>query len=149
MSEDKRVPTHYKSEYLHWDLAIKVPLTYLEGNTTKYVSRWRKKGGGQDLQKAMHYLDKMIETNDIRSWRRYLAPHQIEDEVLMFAEANSLMQSEREYIMAICLSSTTEDLRRARVLLEIIIDNAIIRNPQNVEINQPGTPEDGGQHANE
>jgi hypothetical protein len=27
----------------------------------KYVSRWRDKGGVQDLLKAQHYLDKLIE----------------------------------------------------------------------------------------
>jgi hypothetical protein len=27
----------------------------------KYVSRWRDKGGVEDLRKARHYLDKLIE----------------------------------------------------------------------------------------
>jgi hypothetical protein len=27
----------------------------------KYVSRWRDKGGINDLKKARHYLDKLIE----------------------------------------------------------------------------------------
>jgi hypothetical protein len=32
----------------------------------KYVTRWRQKGGVEDLRKARHYLDKLIEleTND-------------------------------------------------------------------------------------
>jgi hypothetical protein len=34
---------------------------FLEGNTIKYLARWRSKGGVQDLQKARHYLDKLIE----------------------------------------------------------------------------------------
>jgi hypothetical protein len=29
----------------------------------KYVSRWKSKGGLEDLKKARHYLDKLIELN--------------------------------------------------------------------------------------
>ena len=34
---------------------------YLRGNVIKYVARWREKGGVQDLMKAQHYLEKLIE----------------------------------------------------------------------------------------
>ena len=34
---------------------------YLEGNVVKYVSRWRKKNGIDDLYKAKHYIDLLIE----------------------------------------------------------------------------------------
>ena len=34
---------------------------YLCGNVIKYVARHHKKGGLQDLEKARHYLDKLIE----------------------------------------------------------------------------------------
>ena len=30
----------------------------------KYVSRWKDTGGVQDLKKAQHYLQKLIEVND-------------------------------------------------------------------------------------
>jgi hypothetical protein len=30
----------------------------------KYLSRWRKKGGMQDLHKARHYIDKLIELEE-------------------------------------------------------------------------------------
>jgi hypothetical protein len=54
--------SHYKSmkiqpvEYIHAN-----GLGYFEGNVVKYVSRWRSKGGLQDLKKARHYLDLLIE----------------------------------------------------------------------------------------
>ena len=53
---------HYKSmpiqpvEYIH---ANNIP--YLEGNVIKYVTRWRSKGGVDDLHKAKHYIDLLIE----------------------------------------------------------------------------------------
>jgi hypothetical protein len=53
---------HYKDmaiqpvEYIHRN-----GLGFLEGNVVKYVSRWRKKGGLEDLKKARHYIDLLIE----------------------------------------------------------------------------------------
>lgn len=53
---------HYKSlkiqpvEYIH---ANNIP--YLEGNIIKYVTRWRGKGGVEDLRKIKHYVDLLIE----------------------------------------------------------------------------------------
>jgi len=34
---------------------------YIWGNVIKYIARWEDKGGKQDLEKARHYLDKLIE----------------------------------------------------------------------------------------
>jgi hypothetical protein len=36
-------------------------LGFVEGNVVKYVSRWQKKGGVEDLKKARHFLDLLIE----------------------------------------------------------------------------------------
>lgn len=53
---------HYKSQTIQpWDYIASNGLGYFEGNVVKYVSRWRKKGGLQDLRKAQHYLQKLIE----------------------------------------------------------------------------------------
>ena len=34
---------------------------YLRGNVIKYLSRYKDKNGIEDLEKARHYLDKLIE----------------------------------------------------------------------------------------
>ena len=34
--------------------------SYLQGNVIKYISRYKAKNGVQDLQKAQHYLAKLI-----------------------------------------------------------------------------------------
>lgn len=53
---------HYKGKTIQpWDYIASNGLGYFEGNVVKYVSRWRDKGGVADLQKARHYLDKLIE----------------------------------------------------------------------------------------
>lgn len=50
---------HYqKMIYQHWDWVCDVGLPYLLGCATKYICRWRQKGGAQDLEKAVHYLEK-------------------------------------------------------------------------------------------
>ena len=54
---------HYKAHrYETWDVILDWNLGYLDGNAVKYLSRWRLKGGLQDLKKARHYIDKLIET---------------------------------------------------------------------------------------
>lgn len=53
---------HYKDmpiqpvEYIHAN-----KLGYFEGCVIKYVSRWKKKNGIEDLKKARHFIDLLIE----------------------------------------------------------------------------------------
>jgi hypothetical protein len=54
--------SHYKTKTIQpWDYIAANELGYFEGNVIKYVSRWRDKGGVDDLRKAAHYLQKLIE----------------------------------------------------------------------------------------
>lgn len=54
--------THYTNKPIQpWDYITANNIGYLEGNVIKYVSRWREKGGVEDLRKAQHYLAKLIE----------------------------------------------------------------------------------------
>mgnify|MGYP003406630110 CR=1 FL=1 len=58
---------HYKNDDgpQHWDMVYAFKLDYFQGNITKYLFRWRKKHGVEDLKKAMHYLEKYIEIAEI------------------------------------------------------------------------------------
>lgn len=54
--------SHYKEhKYEPWDVIQDWGLGYFDGNALKYLARWRSKGGIQDLRKARHYIDKLIE----------------------------------------------------------------------------------------
>ena len=56
---------HYADKEIQpWDYIIANDLGYLEGNVVKYVSRWKDKGGIEDLKKAQHYLQKLIEVTE-------------------------------------------------------------------------------------
>ena len=53
---------HYMNHEIQpWDFIASAGLDFFEGNIGKYICRWRKKGGIEDLRKARHYLDKLIE----------------------------------------------------------------------------------------
>lgn len=59
---------HYKGDATeHWDIVAQHDLDYFQGNITKYVMRWKKKGGIEDLHKAAHYLQKYIEIQEATS----------------------------------------------------------------------------------
>lgn len=60
---------HYDAKYQHWDWVAETGLPYLEASATKYISRWRKKGGRQDLEKALSYVQKAILIETARPWR--------------------------------------------------------------------------------
>jgi hypothetical protein len=54
--------SHYKGFSIQpWDAILDWKLGYLDGAAMKYISRWRSKGGIEDLKKAIHYLEKLIE----------------------------------------------------------------------------------------
>lgn len=54
--------SHYKDfaiqpvEFIHRN-----GIDFLSGNIIKYVCRWKAKGGLQDLEKAKHYVELLIE----------------------------------------------------------------------------------------
>jgi hypothetical protein len=53
---------HYRSKKIQpWDAIVAWDCGFLDGNVIKYVARYRAKGGVEDLKKARHYLDKLIE----------------------------------------------------------------------------------------
>lgn len=53
---------HYKGKALEaWDYIHQHGLGFFDGTAIKYLTRWRKKGGVEDLKKAAHYIQKLIE----------------------------------------------------------------------------------------
>ena len=66
-------PPHYSDGELECIDAIqasmeaKAFLGYLKGNVLKYLWRYEKKGGIQDLEKAQWYLGKLLEMVDLHA----------------------------------------------------------------------------------
>jgi hypothetical protein len=61
---DKQVGgNHYKGyaiQPIHF--IMENNLNFCEGNILKYITRWKDKGGVQDLRKAQHYMNMLIES---------------------------------------------------------------------------------------
>ena len=57
--------THYKQLKIQpWDYIAMNGIGYLDGCAIKYLTRWKDKGGVDDLRKARHYIDKLIELQE-------------------------------------------------------------------------------------
>lgn len=78
MSANNVGPDHYKDKPMQpWDYITSNNLGYLEGNVIKYISRWRQKNGVEDLRKAKHYIEKLIEIETGQP-----APERVDDAAL-------------------------------------------------------------------
>lgn len=54
---------HYKGCKIEpWDFATANGLDFMQGSVIRYVVRYKDKNGIEDLEKAKHYIEKMIET---------------------------------------------------------------------------------------
>ena len=52
---------HYQLPIQPIEYIYKNGLGYMEGNVIKYVTRHESKNGAEDLRKAIHYLEMLIE----------------------------------------------------------------------------------------
>jgi hypothetical protein len=59
--------SHYKKYKIQpVEFIIKNNIGFVEGNILKYVLRFKEKGGVQDLLKAKHYIELLIDTTKSR-----------------------------------------------------------------------------------
>ena len=56
---------HYaKHKIQPWDIIDEYGLNFYAGNVLKYLLRYKDKGGVEDLKKAQHYLEKLIQMEE-------------------------------------------------------------------------------------
>jgi hypothetical protein len=54
--------SHYKKLVIEpWDYVAANGLGFFEGNAITYLTRHKSKGGVDDLRKAVHFIEKLIE----------------------------------------------------------------------------------------
>lgn len=59
--------SHYKNMAVQpIEFIVKNNIPFLEGNVIKYVVRWSIKNGLEDLKKARHYIDLLIEMEEAK-----------------------------------------------------------------------------------
>lgn len=116
---DKQVGgDHYKNgKCEHWDYVELNGLRYTEGCATKYATRNRKKHEDphQDLEKAVHYVEKVqdLHRNGVLAPRT--APIVITPEE--FAHSNDLTENEAEVVRLLTFWESDPELTRAIELL--------------------------------
>lgn len=94
---DKQVGgQHYKGAYQPLQLICKMQMNFIQGNILKYPSRFIKKNGHQDLQKAIHYcqLGAELEPTNVS--------HFSKKEALLYMKLNELPEDFVEFIEQLC-----------------------------------------------
>jgi hypothetical protein len=66
-----RTPDHYDFKIQPVDFILDNNIPFCEGNVIKYVCRWKVKNGRDDLVKAKHYIDILIQRLDKDSQDAY------------------------------------------------------------------------------
>ena len=112
---------HYRSKVQHWDYVELNGLRYTEGCATKYATRNRKKGQQrQDLEKAIHYVEKVQDMYRNGVLLPRPAPVVITPEE--FATANGLTENEAEVVRILTFWESDPELTRAIELLREMIE---------------------------
>jgi len=61
LEDDSKIkPQHYKSNNDVIQFCLDNKLSFCEANVVKYVVRWKKKNGIEDLKKAIEYINRLI-----------------------------------------------------------------------------------------
>jgi len=59
--------SHYKKYQIQpVEFIVKNNIGFCEGNIIKYILRFKEKGGVQDLEKAKHYIELLIDSTKSR-----------------------------------------------------------------------------------
>ena len=69
-ANNKQVGGKHYSKYGNlqpWDVVLAWELGYLEGTALKYIARWKDKNGVEDILKAIHFLEKLVEVEEAKT----------------------------------------------------------------------------------
>lgn len=113
---------HYKTHLEHWDFVERNRLSYVIGCATKYVTRHTKKNGAEDLQKALHYVDKAIELHAAGTLKAL--PFSLKVPVSEFAAVNGLGPVETMAVELLAGFRTKKDLAMAKTAIQTLIDRS-------------------------
>lgn len=118
--------SHYAAAYQHWDWAAETGLPYLEGCATKYLPRWRAKGGLEDLRKAISYLRKALAVAEATGQMERLAGYRAgldNDLRNRFLDAAEVPEAEANIISYIDMMTDRGDVEFAVGLIQELIDD--------------------------
>lgn len=77
---DKQIGgTHYKTTIQPVQYIYANNLNFFEGNVIKYITRHRSKGGKADLEKAIHYIEMLMEFEYSEEKKSEVDPFMVDD----------------------------------------------------------------------
>jgi hypothetical protein len=113
---------HYAADYQHWDWAEEIQLGAMEYAATKYITRWRRKDGLQDLKKARSYVQKLLELHLTKG--RKSRDTYVRGALDKFCTQNDVTGRERDVCLQLSCWYGETDLRRViNTITDIILDN--------------------------
>lgn len=123
--------SHYKGEGTqHWDMVAGAGLGYFPAQITRYLCRYRLKNGQQDMQKAIHYTEKMAELVAAGKLDVRQLGWQERSVVLMFCCSNELTREERMLILYAASARTVDELNELLVRMrEVEFSEEKDKNP--------------------
>jgi hypothetical protein len=107
----------------HWDLIDEYRVGYYEGCASKYVTRWKKKNGLEDLKKASHYLRKLYERRAGLGFQEQVLrrPDVPTGVILQYAQDNGCGPVETRILGCILRWESTQTIDLARREVERLI----------------------------
>lgn len=127
-ADNKQVAgSHYKTAkengVQHWTYCGVVNVPYYESASTKYLTRWYKKNGLEDLKKSLHYMEKRVEM--FRNHQGIVkAANRNQGLFNRYIEDNQIPHHEREIIDLIMHWKSIEQLEDILVRLQDLVDEA-------------------------
>lgn len=113
--------SHYRAGIQHWDLMAHNRVGYFEAQITKYITRWKKKNGVQDVEKSIHYFEKLTEllNQDVLDIPVHpsIEPYLLEE----FKVANDLGDIEYTIFYLLLTYTTMDELSRVGILLQHLL----------------------------
>jgi len=113
---------HYRSGLQHWDLVAHNKMGYFEAQITKYITRWKKKNGVQDVEKSIHYHEKLTELleNKVLDLPYSREPKFLEE----FKISNELYSVEYTIFYLLLTYTSMDELFRVGILLQHLLEMA-------------------------
>lgn len=134
--------SHYQAKTQHWDYAVQaLDNRYLEGNITKYVVRHRKKNGLQDLEKALHYADKLIEEFTAKRVGYHVDGRSFD--VHGFCVANGLNSAETFIVKRLAHWDRLQHLHQVKFNITILINDWVAQEQRMEAIKAGAIPASG------
>lgn len=87
---------HYKDcPYQPVKFSTDLNLNFIQGNIVKYITRYKRKNGRQDLEKVIHYIQ-LGQT--LKPVNNVVFSHEVKQKIDYYVSANGLNENERKVV---------------------------------------------------